>query len=221
MPDRRYSDEEVREILELATKEPAANDRSPVGTAGLTLAEIQSIALEAGVAPDAVAVAAARLNAPATTRGSWWRMPVSVGRTVALPRPMNAIGAGVLLASPVGIGAAALGGAFAAETLFVPLSLGASGAGLLLANVFRLPRWAEQRHGQMEHIEARVLAMLRAGKSAEQVDRATALHARPLATADQLLFALFSRIWLFLAVSGRFEVHAVFPGRGGLTPNPL
>jgi hypothetical protein len=90
MPERRYQDEEVRKIFGLATKPDIAKPPVPSTSGGLTLAEIQSIGLEVGLQPDAVARAANALDAspPHALRTSWG-MPVEVARTVALPRTLT------------------------------------------------------------------------------------------------------------------------------------
>lgn len=89
MNERRYRDAEVRRILELATRSDTGRPRTDAAAAadGLTLAEIQSIALEVGVEPGAVERAASSLetrgdSAPRTSFG----VPVEVARTVPLPR---------------------------------------------------------------------------------------------------------------------------------------
>ena len=87
MPERRYSDDEVQKILELATQADAVGPHGSTPADGLTLADIQSIAIEVGVAPDAVARAAESLDtAPAMQTRMHWGMPIGVGRTVPLPR---------------------------------------------------------------------------------------------------------------------------------------
>lgn len=87
MGERRYSDEEIRRIFGLAASgRPAAPPARP-GSEGFTLADIQSIGLEAGLDPDMVARAAASLDArPPRAGRSWLGMPIEVSRTVALPR---------------------------------------------------------------------------------------------------------------------------------------
>ncbi len=88
MSNRRYADDEVREIFTLATTGPAP-DRSLAGDSdGLTLGELQRIAQEAGIEPSRVAQAAATLDArgrPAPVRRAFG-MPVGVSRVVDLPR---------------------------------------------------------------------------------------------------------------------------------------
>ena len=63
-PSRRYGDEAVRSLLKLATKiqeEEAGRGRGPDGE-GLTLAQIQEAAAEAGIDPAYVQRAAARMD---------------------------------------------------------------------------------------------------------------------------------------------------------------
>jgi hypothetical protein len=89
MTERLYRDDEVRTIFKLATTQKAADVPSS-SIDGLTLAEIQSIGREAGLEPDAVALAAIALDAPPVKppRTSL-AMPIEVRHTVALPRAMS------------------------------------------------------------------------------------------------------------------------------------
>jgi hypothetical protein len=92
MSTRRYGDDEVREILSLATT-GATSDRSlPAETGGLTLDELRHIAQEAGIDPARIADAAASLDArgkPAPVR-RLLGLPVALSRVVDLPRaPTN------------------------------------------------------------------------------------------------------------------------------------
>lgn len=88
MTERRYGDDEVREIFSLATTGEAREQALPVESDGFTLAELQRIGAEAGIDPARVAQAAASM----TTRGTvapiarMFGMPVGVSRVVALPR---------------------------------------------------------------------------------------------------------------------------------------
>jgi hypothetical protein len=91
MPERRYRDDEVRRILELATRPESEALARPESTAdGLTLAEIRGIAAEVGVAPEAVNSAALALDddARAPARRSFG-LPIEVRRTIPLPRALT------------------------------------------------------------------------------------------------------------------------------------
>lgn len=95
MVERRYDDEEVREILvratELKPELPALSAASP-STEGLTLGELQAAAKEAGIAPERVAEAAHELVldravlSPVTTRMA---LPVSTSHAVRIPRMLT------------------------------------------------------------------------------------------------------------------------------------
>jgi hypothetical protein len=90
MPERRYREDEVREIFELATSRKALGAGSPTAADGLTLADIQSIGREVGLEPGLVARAAAILDTRLTRpmRRSWG-MRIEVGRVVPLPRALS------------------------------------------------------------------------------------------------------------------------------------
>lgn len=63
MSERRYEEDEVREIFSLATT-TGGHDRSlPDESGGLTLSEIQRIGNDAGIEPAFIALAAAKLDA--------------------------------------------------------------------------------------------------------------------------------------------------------------
>lgn len=88
---RRYRDEEVRDIFELAARRGTGELPVPAEADGLTLADLQDIGREVGLEPTAVARAAAALEAR-TTRSPQHTslgMPVGVGRIVALPRTLT------------------------------------------------------------------------------------------------------------------------------------
>ncbi|HEX7976952.1 MAG TPA: hypothetical protein VF461_00010 [Gemmatimonadaceae bacterium] len=88
MTERRYGDEEVREIFSLATTGDLREQSLPADTEGLTLSELQRIGQEAGIEPARVAHAAASLDARgkvAPVRRSFG-MPIGVSRVVDLPR---------------------------------------------------------------------------------------------------------------------------------------
>ncbi|HET7229482.1 MAG TPA: hypothetical protein VFJ16_05735 [Longimicrobium sp.] len=88
MEERRYTDEEVQRILAHAAEQEAALPHA--GAEGLTLAEIQSAAAQAGLSPTSVAVAAAvqeRVGIAPREPGLLG-LPISVGRAVPLQRPL-------------------------------------------------------------------------------------------------------------------------------------
>jgi hypothetical protein len=90
--ERRYHDDEIAEIFEVAAS-PAAPART--GSArGLTLAELQAIGSEVGLPPDRVAAAAAsvdrsRGSSRGVGRGTTLGMPVATARSVELPRALS------------------------------------------------------------------------------------------------------------------------------------
>ena len=88
MSNRRYGDDEVREIFTLATTGSTTDPSLPGESGGLTLDDLQRIGGEAGIEPARVACAAAMLDARgkvAPGRRSFG-LPVGVARVVALPR---------------------------------------------------------------------------------------------------------------------------------------
>lgn len=88
MSKRRYGNDEVREILSLATTGRAREQSAPAESGGLTLDEVQRIAQNAGIDPARIAQAAETLDAhgrPATVRRTFG-LPVAVSRVVDLPR---------------------------------------------------------------------------------------------------------------------------------------
>lgn len=88
MTERRYDEDEVREIFDLATTGSTQERSLAPDSAGLTLAELQQIGREAGIEPGRIAAAAAslstRVSAPPVRRSLG--MPVGVSRVVDLPR---------------------------------------------------------------------------------------------------------------------------------------
>src|SRR5215207_4361860 len=86
--ERRYEEDEVAEIFEAAASPRASGGRTLSSAGGFSLAELQAIGGEVGIAPERIADAAAALDLrrSATPRRTHLGMPVSVGRTVDLPR---------------------------------------------------------------------------------------------------------------------------------------
>ncbi|HEY0015076.1 MAG TPA: hypothetical protein VGC13_02115 [Longimicrobium sp.] len=88
MDERRYQEAEVAEIFKAATSPRAAQERAPATAGGFSLAELQSIGGEVGIEPERIAEAAAALEVRgvAAPRRTHLGLPVSVARTVDLPR---------------------------------------------------------------------------------------------------------------------------------------
>jgi hypothetical protein len=87
--ERRYDEGEVAAIFEAASNERGPAGRAPnPASGGLSLTELQEIGGQVGIAPARIAEAAAALDprVDADPRRTHLGMPVSVGRTVDLPR---------------------------------------------------------------------------------------------------------------------------------------
>lgn len=88
MTERKYGDDEVREIFSLATTGDIRDRPLPTESDGLTLAELQRIGQEAGIEPSRVALAVAALDARgklAPVRKAFG-LPIGLSRVVDLPR---------------------------------------------------------------------------------------------------------------------------------------
>lgn len=89
MTERRYSEDEVAAIFESAADAPEST-RPLSAASGMTLAELQQIGREVGIAPESVARAARLVDQRA--RPAYRRvlgLPIGVGRTVELERPLS------------------------------------------------------------------------------------------------------------------------------------
>lgn len=86
--ERRYQEEEVAEIFKAASTPAPPNDRAAASLDGLTLAELQAIGQEVGVAPERIADAAHQLDRRGSSAPQRRElgMPISVNRTFDLPR---------------------------------------------------------------------------------------------------------------------------------------
>jgi len=94
MPDeRRYTDDEVAEIFEAASRPVVSRDEpaDPASPTGLTLARLQDIGREVGIGPERIAEAAAALEMrrPPIPRRTDLGMPVSAAHVVDIPRPLT------------------------------------------------------------------------------------------------------------------------------------
>jgi len=85
--ERKYRDDEIREIFDLATSGETAPGSGVSDEAGLTLGELQEVGLEVGVEPGRIAAAALSLDTRRedVSRGTSLGMPVTVGRVIELP----------------------------------------------------------------------------------------------------------------------------------------
>jgi hypothetical protein len=91
--ERRYTDDEVAEIIQAASTPvvPREEPADPASPRGLTLAELQEIGREVGIAPQRIAQAAAALDhrQPPLPRRTDFGMPVSASHIVEIPRPLT------------------------------------------------------------------------------------------------------------------------------------
>ena len=90
--ERRYSEDEVREIFGLAADDRARLPAADTGPGnGLTLAELREIGREVGLAPERIDAAASLVaNRPSALKErTYLGLPISVGRSVPLPRPLT------------------------------------------------------------------------------------------------------------------------------------
>jgi hypothetical protein len=88
--ERRYNDDEVAAIFEAASVTPVSRGDSGAAD-GLTLAELQAIGREVGIAPDRIAEAAVALqrSQPPIPRRTELGMPLSAAHIVEIPRPLT------------------------------------------------------------------------------------------------------------------------------------
>ena len=90
MSDRRFNEEEVAAIFKQATEAQLTPQRQLPSGEGLTLAEIQEIGRQVGIAPELVGRAAASLSAAGTeTSRTFLGLTVAVGRTLELDRKLT------------------------------------------------------------------------------------------------------------------------------------
>jgi hypothetical protein len=90
MSERRYSDEEVATIFREAAEGQRSGSLQPANSDGLTLAEIQSIGREVGLAPDVVTRSALALDLrPQASSETFLSLPIGVERTITLNRTLT------------------------------------------------------------------------------------------------------------------------------------
>jgi hypothetical protein len=83
--DRRYSDHEIAAIFKQAAEAQHAARAGETSGDGLTLAELQAIGAESGIAPEYIARAAARAEQTRAPTKTVLGQPITAGRTVELP----------------------------------------------------------------------------------------------------------------------------------------
>jgi hypothetical protein len=91
MTERRYNEDEVAEIFERATEAEQGGRRQLPAAEGMTLAQLQEIGREVGMAPELVAQAADELDRPAlrVAKRRFVGFPLRVGKTVELGRRIS------------------------------------------------------------------------------------------------------------------------------------
>lgn len=92
MTNRRYTDDEVAAIFRAATEGSESRALPDASADGLTLTDLQSIAREVGISPDAVSRAALTLDRPrppAAAARTFLGLPFGVERKVALERRLT------------------------------------------------------------------------------------------------------------------------------------
>ena len=89
--ERKYQDDEVKEIFDLAIGEDPIGRPPTSDEAGLSLSELQEVGLEVGMEPERIAEAALAVDSRRGILPSrrYLGMPISVGRVVELPGPVT------------------------------------------------------------------------------------------------------------------------------------
>ena len=90
MAERRYNDKEIAAIFRAAAETPPSPQHEVPQDEGLTLAELQAIGREVGMAPDAIAHAARGVDVrPVAATRTFLGLPIGVSRTVQLNRRLS------------------------------------------------------------------------------------------------------------------------------------
>jgi hypothetical protein len=90
MTERRFNEEEVAAIFQEATETQQTGQRQLPSGEGMTLAELQEIGLQVGIAPELLVQAAASISrAGNPTSRKFLGLPIGVGRTVDLDRRLT------------------------------------------------------------------------------------------------------------------------------------
>jgi hypothetical protein len=90
MSERQYDPDEVAAIFERAAEMEHTSLPASAGGEGMTLAALQSIGREAGISPESISRAARSLDVAAPLASAkFMGLPIGVGRTVELDRPLS------------------------------------------------------------------------------------------------------------------------------------
>jgi hypothetical protein len=90
MAERRYNDKEIAAIFRAAAETPPSPQHEVPADEGLTLADLQAIGREVGIAPDAIAHAAHGVDVrPVAAARTFLGLPIGVSRTVQLNRRLT------------------------------------------------------------------------------------------------------------------------------------
>src|SRR5215217_4781652 len=89
MSERRFSEEEVAEILKTAAEVEHSENTQLPSRSGLTLSELNEIGREVGISPEAVQQAVRRLDPTTQATRKFLGLPIGVGRTVELDRNLS------------------------------------------------------------------------------------------------------------------------------------
>lgn len=89
--ERRFQDDEVARIFEAASAPALSRSDAAPAVEGLTLAELQAIGREVGIAPERIAQAAASIvsSQPPQPRRTELGMPITAGHVIDLPRALT------------------------------------------------------------------------------------------------------------------------------------
>ena len=87
--ERRFTEEEVAEILQNAAELEHSDKTLSRSSSGLTLSELNEIGREAGISPEALRRAVSRLSVPDQRMRTMVGLPIGVGRTVELGRTVS------------------------------------------------------------------------------------------------------------------------------------
>jgi hypothetical protein len=90
--ERRYTEDEISEILDRATEAQADRSQTSAGATGLTLRELHEIGREVGIPDEVITRAATSLDRPRPepiAQEHFLGQTIGVGRAVHLPRPLT------------------------------------------------------------------------------------------------------------------------------------